>query len=277
MVVLGQSRSEEKDIVSKITDKARDITGKEVDRVLAYRLEEGSHIPHLFSAQDIEQMAEEYPAQERYPVASMVRRLQAADPGIRLAIVVRGCDERALIELAKQGQVDLERLVLLGLACGEELAGACGCSQPYPSEVLEGEKAEGDLDLGMVEKLEGLPPGERLDYWLSRFNTCVKCFGCRNVCPLCYCKECALDEPELVEPGELPPRLPVFHLVRAVDMAGRCVDCGLCEEACPVGIPLRTLYRKVGEAVESRFDYRPGRSLEEESPLAVLGTEEDVS
>ncbi|MBU4490422.1 MAG: hypothetical protein KKE79_07285, partial [Actinobacteria bacterium] len=136
--------------MSKITDKARDIMGKEVDGVLAFRLEGGSHVPHLFNADDIEQMAGEYPAGERYPVASIVRRLQSAKPGIRLAVVVRGCDERALIELAKQGQVDMEHLVLLGLACGEELAGACGCSQPYPSEVLEGEKAEGDLDLGMV-------------------------------------------------------------------------------------------------------------------------------
>jgi ferredoxin len=260
-----------------IKDKARDIIGEEVDGVLAFRLEGGSHVPHLFGADDIEQMAGEYPAGERYPVASIVRRLQAAEPGTRLAVVVRGCDERALIELAKQGQVDMEYLVLLGLACDGELAGACGCAQPYPSEVVQGEKIEGGLDLGMVDKLEGLPPGERLDYWLSRFAACVKCFGCRNVCPLCYCKECALDEPGLVEHGEQPPQIPVFHLVRAVDMAGRCVDCGLCEEACPVGIPLRTLYRKVGEVVEGHFDYRPGRDPEKESPLSVLGTEEDVS
>ena len=261
----------------KIKEKARDIIGKEVDGVLAYRLEDDSHVPHLFGPEDIDRMAEGYPAAERYPLALTVRRLQSADPGLRLGVVVRGCDERALIELATQGQVDLDRLILLGLACDEELAGACGCAQPYPSEVLQGEKVERDIDLGLVEKLEGLPPDRRLDFWLSRFASCIKCFGCRNVCPLCYCKECALDSPDLVEPGELPPREPVFHLIRAVDMAGRCVDCGLCEEACPVGIPLRTLYRKVGEVVRSRFGYRPGRSADEESPLAVLGTEEDLT
>ena len=50
-------------------------------------------------------------------------------------------------------------------------------------------------------------------------------------------------------------------------MAGRCIDCGLCEEACPVDIPLRLLYRKVNQIVA---DYRPG-SGPEQSPLSVLG------
>ncbi|MCJ7745794.1 MAG: 4Fe-4S binding protein, partial [Actinobacteria bacterium] len=94
--------------------------------------------------------------------------------------------------------------------------------------------------------------------------------------PLCYCKECALEDAEMVERGRVPPARPAFHLIRALDMAGRCVDCGLCEEACPMGIPLRTLYRKVGRVVEDNFDYRPGRSPEEKSPLAVLGTEKDL-
>ena len=53
-------------------------------------------------------------------------------------------------------------------------------------------------------------------------------------------------------------------------MAGRCIDCGLCEEACPVDIPLRLLYRKVNQIVSDIFDYRPGSSPEQ-SPLSVLG------
>jgi formate dehydrogenase subunit beta len=53
-------------------------------------------------------------------------------------------------------------------------------------------------------------------------------------------------------------------------MAGRCIDCGLCEEACPVDIPLRLLYRKVNQIVSDIFDYRPG-SIPEQSPLIVLG------
>jgi formate dehydrogenase subunit beta len=259
-----------------IKERARELLGGEVESVLGYRVTGGSHLPHLFTPADIDEMAEDYPADERYPVASIVRRLLAADPGIRIAVVVRGCDERALIELCKQGQIDRDRIRHIGLACDEELARKCGCSEPYPSEVMQGQKVDGAPGDPILEEIERLPSEERLDFWLSRFGSCIKCYGCRNVCPVCYCRECALDDAEMVERGTVPPTLPAFHLVRAVDMAGRCIDCGLCEEACPMAIPLRALYRKVGRVVEDNFGYRPGRSLDDKSPLAVLGTEKDV-
>lgn len=259
-----------------IKEKARELLDKDVDGVLAYRVVDGSHVPYLFTARDIDLMTEDYPAGERYPLSALARRLQEADAGMRIAVVVRGCDERSIVELTKQGQVDPARIQTLGLACEEELARSCGCAEPYPKVVLQGDKSEGSLDTSLIERLDALSPDERLAYWLGQFSSCIKCMGCRNVCPLCYCKECALDKPELVPSGTVPPAAPTFHLIRALDMAGRCIDCGLCEEACPMGIPLRTLYRKVGELVEERYGYRPGRDVEEKSPLAILGTEQDL-
>lgn len=259
-----------------IKDRARELMGEKVDGVVGCRVADGSHVPHLFGPDDIDGMTEEYPAGERYPLSSIVRRLQEADPGMRLAVVARGCDERALVELAKQGQVDFDRVEIIGLACDAYLAGECECGRPYPSSIDEGEKVEGAEGRGLARRIESMPSGDRLAYWLSRFGACIKCRGCRNVCPLCYCKECALDDPGLVGRGEVPPAEPAFHLVRALDMAGRCIDCGLCEEACPMGIPLRTLYRKVGDVVYENFGYRPGREVGEKSPLAVLGTDEDM-
>jgi formate dehydrogenase (coenzyme F420) beta subunit len=258
-----------------VREAAQEMIGKEVDALLAYRAAEGATVPHLFTSDDIARISE-VPSTGRYPIAAIARRLQEADPGIRLGVVVRGCDERAMVELAKQGQVDMSRITLLGVACDEELAGRCGCPRPYPTEIVEGSKFEGETDVSLVEKLEELASDERLSYWMAQFGSCIKCFGCRNICPLCYCKECALSEPDLVTPGQLPPAEPMFHLIRAVDMAGRCVDCGLCEDACPVGIPLRTLYRKVGEIVSDNLGYRPGLDPGDESPLALLGTEKDV-
>jgi Na+-translocating ferredoxin:NAD+ oxidoreductase RnfC subunit len=55
-------------------------------------------------------------------------------------------------------------------------------------------------------------------------------------------------------------------------MAGRCTDCGLCEEACPAEIPLRVLYRKVSEIVKEVFGYETGAGSNL-SPLNLLGKE----
>lgn len=86
---------------------------------------------------------------------------------------------------------------------------------------------------------------------------------------MCFCKECSLETDELINTGDIPPEIPVFHLTRAMHMAGRCIDCGLCEEACPSDIPLRTLYKKVSEIMDKEFDYRTGY-MDEKSPLNIL-------
>jgi len=99
----------------------------------------------------------------------------------------------------------------------------------------------------------------------------VKCYGCRNVCPMCFCNECSLEEDELVETGVLPTENPIFHLTRAVHMIGRCIDCGLCEETCPADIPLRTLYKKVAEIVAEQTGFRPGVDPEEKCPFNIYG------
>ena len=94
--------------------------------------------------------------------------------------------------------------------------------------------------------------------------------GCRNVCPMCFCNDCALDNPDLVGPESKPPEIPIFHLIRAIDMADRCVDCGMCEAICPAEIPLRQLYRQARQVVKDAFGYEPGVS-EEKSPIEMLG------
>jgi formate hydrogenlyase subunit 6/NADH:ubiquinone oxidoreductase subunit I len=63
----------------------------------------------------------------------------------------------------------------------------------------------------------------------------------------------------------------MFHLTRAVHMAGRCIDCNLCTEACPADIPLRTLYKKVAQIVQEDFGYTTGELGEGKSPLNILG------
>src|SRR5690554_4059704 len=48
----------------------------------------------------------------------MRRCLLAADPNMRIATVLKGCDVKAMYEMAKRGQVNLDNIIVIGLNCG---------------------------------------------------------------------------------------------------------------------------------------------------------------
>jgi Na+-translocating ferredoxin:NAD+ oxidoreductase RnfC subunit len=162
-----------------------------------------------------------------------------------------------------------ERVIPIGVGCPDELAKACECEKPFPDCLVDGPKGE-KTDSQKVAHINQMALEDRLRLWKKEFNRCIKCLGCRNVCPMCFCKECTLEEANLIDTGEIPPANPSFHLVRALHMAGRCIDCGLCEEACPADISLRTLYKKVAEIVSDEFGYKTGFSEEEKSPFNII-------
>ena len=245
------------------------LTTGEIKGFLALKNENGHIKPHLYvSSDEIDQLSigdGETAGDTRYPLAKILTIILQNHSGERFGILVRGCDQRALKALTAWNQIYSEQVVSIGVACSEELAQACACALPYPDEWLEGEQVE-PKDPRPVE-WEEKSPLQRLELWRAEFEKCIKCYGCRNICPMCFCKECSLESEDVVRKGEIPPDLPMFHLVRALHMIGRCVDCGLCEEACPASIPLRALYKKVNDIVATHFQFRSGIEQTEQSPL----------
>jgi ferredoxin len=71
-----------------------------------------------------------------------------------------------------------------------------------------------------------------------------------------------------------PTDVKTFHFLRAYHMAGRCTDCGACERACPVGIRVRQLTKKLEKDVGELYGYEAGLSLEERPPLDTYRTED---
>lgn len=250
------------------------LSGGKVKGFLGLREEHGHIMPHLFSEiQDLEHMSlgdKASSGDARYPLNQLLIRLAREYPDDTFAVLVRGCDERGLRELFKWEQLKEGRVIPVGLGCPDELAKACECAKPFPDCLIDGPQGEG-ADSEKVPHIDGMDLEARLEFWMTEFDRCIKCFGCRNVCPMCFCNECSLEEEGLVGTGKIPPDNPTFHLTRAVHMVGRCIDCGLCEEACPGDIPLRILYKKVADIVSDELGYRTGYTVEEKSPFTIIG------
>ncbi|MFO7760193.1 MAG: coenzyme F420 hydrogenase/dehydrogenase beta subunit N-terminal domain-containing protein [Desulfobia sp.] len=136
-----------------------------------------------------------------------------------------------------------------------------------------GEKGQ-ETGGGNIDKVaapwDRLEPGQRWEKFTSNFKDCIRCYACRNVCPLCYCDVCFVDEhnPQWCGKGQEETDIYTFHILRAFHCAGRCTDCGACESACPVGIKMRALTSKLEFDVRQNYDYSPGLDMESIPPLS---------
>jgi ferredoxin len=122
-----------------------------------------------------------------------------------------------------------------------------------------------------VRKIEAMSPDEKTGFFQQLITNCIRCYACRNGCPLCYCPTCFVDEsrPQWVGKSSDPTDTMTFHLLRAYHCAGRCTDCGACERVCPVGIPVRQFTKKLNKDAEELFSWEAGLSLDQRPPLDV--------
>ena len=121
-----------------------------------------------------------------------------------------------------------------------------------------------------VEAFEALDAETRWHSMVDAYSKCIRCYACRNVCPSCYCNECFVDQNSPQWIGKSPEITDtiIFHLIRNLHVAGRCVECGACERACPAGIELLKLNRKISKEIMERFSFTAGLDINEEPALA---------
>ncbi len=183
-----------------------------------------------------------------------------------------------------EGRVEVPVVELLAERCLE-----CKANFPVIFDVLSGEKTKKALEkpFRSLEKIEALSAEERWYFWKAELDKCVRCYACRSVCPMCYCDECVVDSINMAVAADTSAeekaqkikwiqKSPdssenfVYHLVRAIHLGGRCIDCGECERACPLDIPLRFLNKKLEKEAKELFGYEVGFDPSEPSLISCF-------
>jgi formate dehydrogenase (coenzyme F420) beta subunit len=211
----------------------------------------------------------------------------------RAAVVLKGCDARAVAGLIRESQIAREDVVLIGVRCGgvvdtpdhggeltaATIAPRChGCTVREPSlpEHVVGELPPAppvgrNLDAD-VARLMAMSAADRLAFWTRELDKCVRCYACRQVCPLCVCERCIVDktQPRWIEPSAHARGNMAWHLTRAQHLAGRCSGCSECERACPEGIPVHLFNHVLAGVVRDAFGCVVSDDPEVSAPVGVF-------
>lgn len=134
-------------------------------------------------------------------------------------------------------------------------------------------------DRATIAKLQAMSREARWAWWQAELGRCVKCYACRQTCPMCYCPTCTMDvnRPQWVPVASHDLGNLEYHIVRAMHLAGRCVQCGECGKACPVGIPVHLLTMFAEESAVSQFGQRAGHSSKLDYALSTFRPDDKES
>jgi formate dehydrogenase (coenzyme F420) beta subunit len=216
----------------------------------------------------------------------------------KAAVVVKGCDSRAVAGLIREVQIKREDVVIIAVRCGgvvrdpsqspvlttDTVSDRCaGCDVrepnlfdhlvgPLPPPPPQSTRREDKLS-----ELAKMMPAQRWAFWSEHMDRCIRCHACREVCPMCFCVRCTADKtrPQWIESSPTPQNNRSWQMMRVLHQAGRCADCLECERACPADIPLGLLAKYVAQMVEQRFGYKSSDDPTLPAPMGDFSTDDE--
>jgi ferredoxin len=215
-----------------------------------------------------------------------------------VGVVVKPCDSRAINVLLAENRIDRDRMRVIGVVCEgvaedaphqgskdgnlQERCLSCELHEPVLYDHFVGDidhrrsvKTRGEVyqDLSWLEEAAS---DERMDYWIRQFDRCIRCYACRQACPMCDCPICLFEREDSiwVGAGSGVQEKRTFHLGRAYHLAGRCVGCDECERVCPVDIPISKLNQILARELEDQYQHRAGYKPELSPITTILGVKD---
>jgi formate dehydrogenase (coenzyme F420) beta subunit len=188
----------------------------------------------------------------------------------KMAIVATLPVMRSIMMLISENQVVADDIAIIGISSDGTLLDIADI------QVMQGYIEKSDLGnppkyKELLAELVKLTPEERFAYWQKELAKCIKCYACRQACPMCYCIRCTV---EVNQPQWIPVQANThgnmdWHILRAMHLAGRCISCGECGRACPVGIPCHLLTMHLTDKVYNYFKVYAGTSAKMNSVLST--------
>jgi ferredoxin len=199
-----------------------------------------------------------------------------------VAIAAKPCDARAVASLVAERQLEGENVFIIGMECAGMTDGegaplrACASCDTRRAPLCDAEIfcPKDTRDAPNAPEIFPTPDDAAEDFSPERFrremDKCILCFSCRQACYGCYCETCFMDRGV---PNWQPAKPDVgakmmYHLGRAMHLAGRCVECGACENVCASGVDVRYLIEAVTGFMEEEYDFRAG--MDAQTPSALL-------
>ncbi len=231
-----------------------------------------------------------------YVEDTLKRQKPAGDRKPAAAIVAKPCDVRSLNVLLAENRFERDQVHVIGVTCTgiRDGAGAgtypgdqhwplqdrcldCAIHTPVIYDTLIGGTSTNEFPQQPSQPSASVK--STLVQALDRLEPFIRCYACRQACPLCYCPTCLFerDDSLWVGMGIGLNEKRTFHLGRAYHLAGRCIGCDECTRVCPMDIPVNLLNQKLAQEMQKLFAFQAGLERQPSPIHTVLGGEERAS